>query len=210
VRQLYRDEWLRKFDALVRPQQQARSLYPRREWKKGKDGKFAPSSAPTLESTRAVARTGVEAPLAKALLNGFTLYPDALHDHVEELAHLPIADRRCAGYRDRLVEIAMSGQSLDREALATILAGVAAGVDVRRDSMAFSFTRKNSDPDLARRDLGLAVETLVAKAEIEAALDEATERLKQEFTETAFAEQQRLIAAKASYNDRLASLAGNE
>src|SRR5215213_9224103 len=34
VRQLYRDEWLRKFDALVRPQQQqqGRSLYPRREW----------------------------------------------------------------------------------------------------------------------------------------------------------------------------------
>src|SRR5918993_3405923 len=33
VRMLYRDEWLRKFDALVRPQQhqQGRSLYPRRE-----------------------------------------------------------------------------------------------------------------------------------------------------------------------------------
>jgi DNA primase len=74
----------------------------------------------------------------------------------------------------------------------------------------FTFTKIRSDPELARRDLGLAVETLVAKAEIEAALADATQRLQQEFTETAFAEQQRLKAAQARYNDRLASLAGNE
>src|SRR4029450_5656372 len=58
VRQLYRDEWLRKFDALVRPQAQrgqARSLYPRREWKK-QGGKFVPPAPPTLEKTRNVAK----------------------------------------------------------------------------------------------------------------------------------------------------------
>ena len=54
------------------------------------------------------------------------------------------------------------------------------------------------------------VETLVAKFEIELALAEATKRLKQEFSDSAYAEQQRLIAAEKSYNDRLASLAGNE
>ena len=41
LRQLYRDEWLRKFDSLVRPQQAGRSLFPRREWKK-QGGRFVP------------------------------------------------------------------------------------------------------------------------------------------------------------------------
>ena len=50
----------------------------------------------------------------------------------------------------------------------------------------------------------------VAFADREAALSEATRRLEQDFSDTAYAEQQRLIAAKKSYNDRLASLAGSD
>src|SRR6185295_15784075 len=67
VRQLYRDEWLRKFDALVRPQArqgQARSLYPRREWKK-RDGKFVAPNPPTLDSTRGVHKSGIEPAIAR-------------------------------------------------------------------------------------------------------------------------------------------------
>ncbi|MFL6749393.1 MAG: DNA primase, partial [Sphingomicrobium sp.] len=138
VRQLYREEWLRRFDALVRPQAD-RTSYPRREWKK-RDGKFVPPAPPTLESTRGLAHSGVEAPIARALLRGFILYPQALHDHLEELAHLAIADRPSATLRDQLVQIAMAGQHLDRDALQTILASEAAGVDVRRGAMRFSFT----------------------------------------------------------------------
>ncbi|HEY0629958.1 MAG TPA: DNA primase [Sphingomicrobium sp.] len=211
VRQLYRDEWLRRFDALVRPQQQqgGRSLYPRREWKK-QGGKFMPPAAPTLEKTRNVAKTGVEAPIARALLQGFILYPEALHDHVEELAHLKIADRNSASLRDQLVQIAMSGQHLDRDGLQTILAAGAAGADVRRGEMRFSFTQAGSNPEVALSDLGAALEAVIARTEIDAALNEATRRLEQDFSDTAYAEQQRLIAAKKSYNDRLASLASNE
>ena len=212
VRQLYRDEWLRRFDALVRPQQQqhqARSLFPRREWTK-KGGRFVPPAPPTLESTRGLARSGVEAPIARALLQGFILYPDALHDHVEELAHLSIKDRGCATLRDQLVQIALSGQHLDREGLQTILAERTVGSDVRRGAMRFSFTQQSSNPAVALSDLGAALEAVIARTEIELALAEATRRLEQDFTETAFAEQQRLIAAKKSYNDRLASLASNE
>ena len=47
-----------RFDALVRPQQAARSLYPRREWKKGRDGRFAPPSPARGDSPRASARPG--------------------------------------------------------------------------------------------------------------------------------------------------------
>jgi DNA primase len=214
VRQLYRDEWMRRFEALVRPQQQqhqgqGRSLYPRREWKK-QGGRFVPPAPPTLESTRGVHKSGIEAPIARALLQGFILFPDALHDHVEELAHLTIADRGSAALRDQLVQIAMSGQHLDRDGLQTILAGKAAGVDVRRGAMRFSFTQAGSNPEVALGDLGAALEAVIARSEIDAALNEATRRLEQDFSENAYAEQQRLIAAKKSYNDRLASLASSE
>ena len=212
VRQLYRDEWLRRFDALVRPQQQhghGRSLYPRREWKK-QGGRFVPPNPPTLETTRGVHRSGIEAPIARALLRGFILYPQALHDHVEELAHLSIADRNSASLRDQLVQIAMSGQHLDRDGLQTILADRAAGADVRRGAMRFSFTQQGSEPEVALSDLGAALEAVIARTEIEAALNEATRRLEQDFSDTAYAEQQRLIAAKKSYNDRLASLASSD
>jgi len=210
VRQLYRDEWLRKFDALVRPQQQqGRSLFPRREWRK-QGGRFVPPPPPTLESTRGVAKSGVETPIARALLRGFILYPQALHDHLEELAHLTIADRNCAALRDQLVEIAMSGQHLDREGLETILADKAANIDVRRGAMRFSFTRQGSNSEVARRDLAAALEAVIARTEIELALSEATKRLKQDVSESAFEEQQKLHAAREVINDRLASLASNE
>ncbi|QDP18517.1 DNA primase [Sphingomonas xanthus] len=209
VRQLYRDEWLRRFDELVRPQREARSLYPRREWTK-KGGRFQPPAPPTLDATRSLAKTGVEPPVARALLQGFLLYPEALHDHVEELAHLSLADSKSAALRDRLVELAMSAESLDREGLATILANDAAGLDVRRGAMAFSFTRANSDPAVASSDLAAALELASARLEIDVALAEATRRLGETFSEEAFVEQQRLFQAKARYNDRLASLASNE
>jgi DNA primase len=212
VRQLYRDEWLGRFDELFRPQRQprARSLYPRREWKK-RGGRMVPPDPPTLDATRGIARGGgVEAPIARALLQGFILYPDALHDHLEELAHLAIADRRSADLRDQLVQIAMSGEHLDRSALQTILAARAAGADVRRGAMRFSFTQQGSNPEVALSDLGAALEAVIARTEIEAALNEATRRLEQDFSDAAYAEQQRLIAAQKSYNDRLASLASNE
>jgi DNA primase len=217
VRQLYREEWLRKFDALVRPQrEQARSLYPRREWKKQKS-RFGPSneerflqSPGMTPATRAASAVGIETPIAKGLLRGFILYPDALHDHVEELAHLKIADHGCAALRDQLVQIAMSGQHLDREALKTILAGEAAGTDVRRGAMRFSFTQAGSNPEVALSDLGSALEAVIARGEIELALNEATRRLEQDFSDAAYAEQQRLMAARKSYNDRLALLASSE
>ena len=76
--------------------------------------------------------------------------------------------------------------------------------------MRFSFTQVSSSPEVALSDLGAALEAVIARSEIEAALAEATLRLKQDFSETAYAEQQRLIEARKSYNDRLALLASSE
>jgi DNA primase len=155
----------------------------------------------------------VDATLARALILGFVNFPQALENHTEQLAALPIADRSLARLRDRLVDTAYSGETLDREALATILATSGAAADVERarrtGTMAFSFTRSDTAPDRAVGDLGTAIDTLMADEEIGAALRAATERLK-EGQDDAFEEQRRLLFAREEIKERLASLAGSE
>ncbi|MEO5809962.1 MAG: DNA primase, partial [Sphingomicrobium sp.] len=218
VRQLYRDEWLRKFDALVRPEQAARArtggFTARIPWKKGRDGKFAPPERPPGLAMRGLAHAGLDPKTIRALVIGHALFPEALDDHLETFAGLAIADPPTRALRDRMVDLAVAGGALDRAALVTILSGpdtAAAWRGVSRgDELGFTFTRSKSDPALARRDLGLALEAVVALGEIDVALGEATRRLERDMDDAAFAEQQRLIDERARYNDRLASLAGNE
>lgn len=214
VRGLYRDEWLRRFDALVRPQAAQRGAFTRSPaWKKGKDGRWAPPEAPPGSNMRAIGLGGIDRSTASALLTGFALYPEAAPAHVEALAHLPLADRAASELRDRIVDLAMTGEPLDRARLVTILQaagaeGLIASVQ-RAGAIGFSFTRTDADPERAARDLGLALETLAATGEIDAALKEATRRLTGGDGD-AFAEQQRLHAAREALNERLASLAGSD
>ncbi len=96
VRSLYRDEWLRRFDALVRPDQAQRGgrgpFTPRTPWKKNKDGRFVPPPAPASQAARTIASTGITGGIARALVLGHALFPQAIGDHFEALAALPIAD----------------------------------------------------------------------------------------------------------------------
>ena len=112
--------------------------------------------------------------------------------------------------RDLLLEAALSHSALDCEALNTILAtqGATALVEAARlkRGLAFSFTRRDAEPERARRDLALAVEALAARPELDAALAEATRRFSQENDEAAFAEQQRLRTARDEADRKLATL----
>ena len=214
VRQLYRDEWLQRFDALVRPRRghgQARGrAFTLRDWKKRNlEAERFLQAAGTLDATRRTGSHGVEAPIARALLAGFRLFPDVLHEHVEDLAFLPIADAGAARLRDRLVEATLAADDLDRAALATILAAEGLTGATGRPAMRFSFTRPGTDPARARSDLAAALEAAVAGPEIEAALAEATVRMKGDITDDTFADQQRLLAAQRRYHEKLAQLAGN-
>ena len=220
VRQLYRDEWLRKFNALVRPQAASRSgagggFTPRAPWKKNRDGRFVPPPLPASPALRAGGGAGgIDRATARALVLGHALFPQAIGDHLETLATLSIADPSAARLRDRMVDAAMTGAELDRAALLPILQAedtASAWHDVSRGGeIGFTFTRIRSDPDVARRDLALALEALLARVEIDAALADATLAFERDFSETAYAEQQRLLGARQQHNDRLASLAGNE
>ena len=209
---LYRDDWLRRFSDLVRPQQDYAPRAPRREWKK-QNGRFLPPEKRPGDVMRRISTGGIGVEHARALILGFTNFPEALHDHCEQLATLPIREAPLARIRDRLVDAAVSGETLDREALATILRDSGAAADLERarrtGTMAFSFTRSDTAPDRAVRDLGTAIDALMADGEIGAALAAATERLK-EGEEDAFEEQRRLHSQREEIKERLASLAGSD
>ena len=76
---------------------------------------------------RGIGKAGVDAPTARALILGFTNFPEELPAHCEQLASLPIADQGTAKMRDELVNAAFSGAALDRDGLATILGTNEAG-----------------------------------------------------------------------------------
>ena len=205
---MYREDWLNRFYEQRRP---AGTAFPApRPRGSFKNGRFTPPTPPVGSGARAIAAAGIDAPTARALILGFANFPEELPAHCEQLASLEIADRSTAKMRDELVNAAFSGATLDRQALATILGGDGATGSKGPRAMGFSFTRRDSDPDRARSDLAAAVEIIAAAEEVDRALEDATERLKRDFTDEALEEQQRLIAARHGLRQRLAELAGTD
>src|SRR4029453_9671145 len=105
---------------------------------------------------------------------------------------------------------AMAHAALDRESLNTILATSDAAPlleELRQEQgLAFSFSRRDAEPERARRDLVLVIDTLAARPGLDAALAAATARLKEKGEEEAFLEQQRLRAARDEADRQLATL----
>ena len=212
LRRLYRDQWLDRFQAeMAKGRPQRRPWQPSQRFTPGQ--RYTPPAGPVGDAARRIASGGIDAATARALIQGFVYFPQALAGYCEQLAALPIPDRALSALRDKLVDAALSGGALDREALHTILeaAGAEAGHGQALGSggIGFSFTRSDAEPERAVRDLGVAMDALVAEEEIGAALDEATERL-MAGDEDAFGEQLRLHSAREEIKQRLASLAGTE
>ncbi|MGE5563425.1 MAG: DNA primase [Bacillota bacterium] len=205
---MYREDWLNRFYEQRRPAGAPAVPFQRRGTFKG--GRFTPPPPPVGSQARTIASAGIDASTARALIVGFANYPEELPAHCEQLAALEIPDKPTAKMRDELVNAAFSGAALDREGLATILGGDGATGRQASSAMGFSFTRRDSDPDRARSDLAAAVEIIAAAEEVDKALEDATERLKRDFTDDALEEQQRLIAARHGLRQRLAQLAGTD
>ncbi len=209
VREQYRMELLGRFSALTAPP-------PRRPWSPSPPGRggsrgarFAPQR-PVSAEAKAVASGGISPRTARSVLHGLLRYPEVVAAHAEAIAALAIPDRMAARLRDVLLEAAMAQGELDPEHLHTILAeaGVAPLAERLRleRGLAFSFNRRDADPERASRDLVLVIDTLAAQPGLHAALDAATARLKEEGDEAAFQEQQRLRAARDEAERQLAAL----
>ncbi|HEY5712315.1 MAG TPA: DNA primase [Allosphingosinicella sp.] len=208
VRDQYRAEFLNRFNALTLPQRQ---FTP---WAKGgppgRSSRFAPLPRPTSDEARSVGRTGLSPQLGRAVLLGLARFPALIGDHADEIRRLPLTEKEAQRIRDLMLESAMVNAKLDPEALNTILAD-SGGASLLEDSgrkrgLAFSFTRRDAEPERACRDLALAIETLAARPGLDAALEAATARLKDEGDEAAFQEQQRLRAARDEVDRQLATL----
>ncbi len=210
VRDQYRAELSRRFSELTRPPERKWSPQPPGRggtWKPGRG--FVPHR-PVSSEAKAVAGSGLDPRLMRAVLIGLINFPAAIADHSEAIAHLPISDRSLAKLRDEMVSAAMGHAELDQDALLTILAASEAAhvaEKLRRTrGLAFSFTRQDADPERAFRELVLVVDTLAARPGLDAALAAATARLKDDGDEAAFREQQRLLAARGEAERQLAAL----
>ena len=71
----------------------------------------------------------------------------------------------------------------------------------------FGFLGSEITPASACAELAQAIELLVERPALETALADATERLKREFTDEAYAEQQRLLKRKLEFDSRLGQMA---
>lgn len=214
VREQYRAEVRNRFEAqfLQRP--------PRPEFRRGpyKPGPFRPGpfnrafipDRPLSPEARTVGATGIDRVLVKGIAAGLLRFPDMLTSHAEALHALEFADPVIARLIDALVDLALQEQALDKNRLGTILARSEFDALVRdllrADSLPFSFTRKDAEPDRARSDLGEAIQVMVSRPEVDAALAAATGRLTQSFDEATFAEQQALLEMRVEIDRRLANL----
>ena len=203
IRSLYRRELLDRFGGWAFPARPPkRELEPR--------GGFRRGPAPPERMTPAVAhrlnRAAIASPdkLLGAAIAGFLRFPEALTRHADALASLAPADRRMAALIDVLVECGDDGQVLDRQAIATILAGRKLMPPVVADyaGLPFAFLAEDADPAEARADLAEAIALLIERPALEAALA-AAERRFAEDPEGAWAEQQRLLQTRLALERRM-------
>jgi DNA primase len=209
---MYREDWLGRFFEQRRPAGSAtRPFTPRGTFK---NGRFVPPEPPVGAGTRAIAEHGFASTLLGAILNGFSLQPQALVAETQQLSSLEIADPRQRALRDLLVTTVMAEPDLDQERLRSILMANGFAPFQASDNYPrgpkFSFLKRSEDQDRAAQDLADALSTLISMTEVETSFDHATERLKRDFTDEALEEQQRLIEARQGLRQRLAHLAGTD
>jgi DNA primase len=160
--------------------------------------------------TKSISGAGIEPMFARAILAGLLRHPTMILACSEAVTMLPFGDAELDRMRHILVDAAFDHPSLDSPALVTIcesegLAGLSR--DLLNANNLFSFTRPQADTEIARRDLGMAIEALASRPELDSALAAATLRLQEVWDEAGFAEQTRLLEARRAADQRLAALA---
>jgi DNA primase len=213
IRGLYRRDLLDRFSAFAYPQREARSNGDNGGWRpNGGRGSFAGRGSPprpTVNNSvrlRHAANGGGRDSLAAAVLTGLLRFPAEIARHGDALARCQDLDRRFG----LLLDASDHGQALESEHLATILAGQGHALPSPKDyaGMRFGFLSLHAAPGQACAELTQAIELLVERPALEAALVDATERLNREFTDEAYAEQQRLLKRKLEFDSRLGHMAG--
>lgn len=201
--------------------------FPRREnrWQSGSQGnpRFKPDQrggwkgrpAPTPSSPEAIDRlrrrfdtsggSAARDALSAAVLAGLIRWPSQLTRHAEALARTPGIDPRFA----TLMDCCDTTEVLESSELATILAknGLEVPGAAEYSGLRFGFLHPEASAEQAASDLAQAIDLLVERPVLEAALAEATARHEREFSDDSFAEQQRLLKRKLEFDGRLRQMA---
>lgn len=204
VRRHYNGAIRERFDALFF----TRAPFVARE--RGKFRQMTPGPhGPASVKARAIGG-GIESLYGRAILAGLVRHPALVLTCAEALSVLPIADAFLGDFKNMLIDAAYDGNIVEPGALDTIC--VSQGyTDILSElrafnGLAFSFTRSNADPVLARRDLAMAIEAVAARPELDTALAAATARLGDGGDEDGYAEQMRLMTARRDADQKLAAL----
>ncbi len=205
VRALYAADFSARFDALYL----ARPDRIRRPWTPG--GKFVAPLAGASSALRARAAGPAPSGEVTALLVGLLVNPWLGDRHGETLAALPLPDPRQAGLRDAILSALAIAPDLESTALNADLGARGQETTVKAirkaNRLRFSFTKPEAAADVAERDFGLVLETIVARTRIDAALAAATARLASSLDEGDFERQRALLAERAEIDSAMMRLA---
>jgi DNA primase len=164
---------------------------------------------PLEEKTKHLSK-GMEPLFGRAILSGVLRHPAILHSCGEALSMLSINDPELDRLRMTLIDAVFEHPVLDSQTILTICDSAGLGMLAKglsgANGLAFSFAQRQAEPELARRDLAMAIEALAARPQLDAALAEATARLMETWDEGGFAEQKRLRTALEKANQVLADL----
>jgi DNA primase len=203
IRALYRRELLDRFSAFAYP---ARDGSQRgADWRGGRRPQPPRSSPENTSRLRRMASGGGRDALCAAVIAGLIRWPGQIVRHIDTLARLIPLDPRFG----LILDLHDTGEPLESQGLATILArqGMAVPAPAEYAGLRFGFLGSEAPPDQAAAGLAQAIGLLVERPALEAALAEATARYEREFTDEAYAEQQRLLKRKLEFDARLGQMA---
>ncbi len=174
-------------------------------------------AGPASPSAQAIHGRGIEPVYERPIMAGLVRHPSIVLACTETLGILRFTDRRLDALRAALVDAAYDGDLVDSAQLDPICA--AAGLtdmlaDLRamngRRGVAFSFLKRSTPEEAARRDLAMTIEAVAARPEIDQALQAATGRVGMGGGEDCFEEQLRLLRAKHENEQQMRLLLGQD
>ena len=164
-----------------------------------------PSLPESIEKLKKALSGGSRDGLAAAVIAGLMRWPELVPRHAEALARTQGLDSRF----DALLECCDAMAPLEKDALSTILSQN--GLEVPRTAeysgFRFGFLAPGANAEHAAAELAQAIDLLVERPVLEAALAQATARFESEVSDETFAEQQRLLKRKLEFDKRLRQMA---
>jgi DNA primase len=165
------------------------------------------SAVDAIVSSRAK-RPGFDYLVRRAILLGFSRYPDVLATNYDLASRLEFTADGLNGWFEILTQEVFTRPDLTEDLIEEILEASDVGPIEKRDlarDLAFSFFRKH-DPERGRADLRDVLATLVAEQEVDRALAEASEKFKARLEAPEWEGQQRLLTERTQMRERLSRM----